>query len=200
MRYVFYKWLQNYVHCDYCREEDIIRRAFAAHLAWKRQNYATALELGCGDGNMAETIPAQAYLGIDLSVERIAAAKNKKPKYCFEVCNVNAGRFRDLLRRYDFIFCLGLLHHLNDNNCRKLLWEIETLTPKPVTFIAIEPLLPAPHANPPGFLLAKLDAGKHIRAPEAYRQMFADSLIKVEYIKFWPRWPVQMEAYTLRYV
>ena len=200
MKYVFYKWLQNYVHRDYCREKDIIRRAFAAHLAWKRPNYATALELGCGDGNMAGIIPPEAYLGIDLAVDRVAAAKNENPQYRFEVCNVNSPGFRDLLRQFDFIFCLGLLHHLNDNNCRELLREIETLTPKPATFIAIEPLLPAPYANPPGFLMAKLDAGKHIRAPEVYRQMFADRLIQVEYINFWPRWPVQMEAYTLRYV
>jgi SAM-dependent methyltransferase len=204
MRYTVYKWLQDYVHTGHQRQRAILLREFESHVALNTQarqgSRSSVLELACGGGDLATVFPAETYLGIDLTADRIAAARREYPGYRFAVCDVNSTGFQALVREFDFIFCHGLLHHIDDQSCHTLLDQFQHLTPRPTTFVAIEPILPVVWKNPLGFFLARLDAGHYIRPPQRYQRFFENCQLRTEYLNYFPRWPVHMEAYIARYL
>jgi len=204
MKYRWYKLLQNYVHTDYTRQKAILSRAFKTHVTslWEEQSAtqpASVLELACGDGNLATVFPPDNYLGVDIATDRVMAARREHPAYRFAVCDVAGAEVANIINSFDFIFCHGLLHHLDDGGCHELLAYIRLSARKPTTFIAIEPVLPVMWQNPLGFLLARLDDGRYIRPPQDYRPFFAGGALTIEKLNYFPRWPVHMEAYTVRY-
>jgi SAM-dependent methyltransferase len=204
MKYKWYRLLQRYVHADYARQKTVLSCQFKAHVASLPEDQlaprpAAVLELACGDGNLATVFPPESYLGLDLSTERIAAARMGYPAYQFAVCDVAGEGFKNLLPNFDFIFCHGLLHHLDDKSCYELLAHIRLLAKKPTTFVAIEPVLPGMWQNPLGFLLAKLDEGHSIRPSQGYCSLFVGAFLEIEKLNLFPRWPVNMEAYTVKY-
>jgi len=204
MKYNWYRLLQKYVHADYARQKAIISRQFKAHVASLPEKQlasypAAVLELACGGGNLATTFPAASYLGLDISAERVTAACIQYPAYKFAVCDVTGPEFRNLLANFDFIFCHGLLHHLDDKSCYELMAHVRFLARKPTTFLAIEPILPFMWQNPLGFLLAKLDEGRYIRPSQGCCPFFVGGTIQIEALNYFPRWPVNMEAYMVKY-
>lgn len=203
MRYKFYKWLQDYVHSAHIKQKAILSREFKSYIVLSPQARAVSrlsvLELACGGGDLSTLFPKEAYIGIDSSVDRIAAARRQYPGYRFEVCNINSAQVQDLLLNCGFIFCNAFLHHLNDQDCQALLERIRRLAPKPAVFVAIEPILPSALVNPLGFLLAKLDNGHYIRPARHYEKFFHNCHLQTELFSLFPRWPGIMAAYFARY-
>lgn len=73
------------------------------------------LEIGCGAGFAADYLSGmyEEYVGIDYSSELIDFAKNcnERPNACFLVADINDF---DTDERFDLVFMIGVLHHLED--------------------------------------------------------------------------------------
>src|SRR5438094_4991598 len=164
MQYQRYNLLQDYVHQGHRWQRGVLSREWASHAQSSVLSAGPqCLELACGGGNLADVFPADHYLGIDLMSDRVAEAQRAHPTYRFEVADVTRPDFEGTLAGIDFVFCHGLLHHLDDNACANLLGKLRANLAKPATFVSIEPLLPRPWRNPPGYLLCKADDGHFIR-------------------------------------
>lgn len=199
MRYRSYRRLQHYVHGGYEWQRDVARRALAEHSQLRGGGAPRVVELACGGGNLADLFPGPTYVGVDLIPERIEAAAAEHPDHRFLVGDVSGPDFEELLAGRDFIFCHGLLHHLDDLQCRELFDLVQRGASHPATFLAIEPWLPSTFPNLPGHLLCRFDDGKFIRPLHGYAPLFGKALVREENKSNWPRWPVHMEAYVARY-
>jgi SAM-dependent methyltransferase len=201
MKYREYHWLQEYVHRGYRWQMAVLRREWSSHAqASALQGGPRCLELACGGGNLAGVFPPERYLGLDVTPERVVAAAAAHPDHTFITGDVTQPDFDTRLKGIDFVFCHGLLHHLDDAGCAALLARIERHIARPGTVVTIEPLLPDPWKNPPGYLLCRADDGKFIRKSQAYKAFLDGYLVRSERHSFLPRWPVSMDAYVARYV
>ncbi|MBU0548698.1 MAG: class I SAM-dependent methyltransferase [Candidatus Omnitrophica bacterium] len=196
MKYSLYKKLQVFVHHDHKEQKNILLRELNnGHLSEAK---SSVLELACGGGNFAQIFPIECYTGIDLMPDRIAAARRDNAGYNFEVVNINGPRATELIKRANFIFCHGLLHHLNDQECRDLIKSVKQFSRKPSLFIVMEPILPNRWFNPLGFLIAKLDQGKYVRTTGEYLNLFSVNDLRIKRLRFFFRWPVDMEVYIIK--
>jgi SAM-dependent methyltransferase len=199
MRYRRYRRLQLYVHGGYEWQRGVVRRALAEHQKDHGGAPPRVLEIACGGGNLADLFDGPSYLGVDLIPERVQAAAAEHPRHRFIVGDVSGPEFDQVLSGRDFVFCHGLLHHLDDLQCRRLVDLVGSRLARPATFLAIEPWRPSALPNLPGHLLCLLDDGKFIRPRHGYVNVFGKNLVREERNSNWPRWPVHMEAYTARY-
>jgi SAM-dependent methyltransferase len=199
MRYRSYRRLQHYVHRGYEWQRDVVRRALAEHSEARGGRPPRVVELACGGGNMADLFAGPDYIGVDLTPERVQAAAADHPEHRFLVCDVTGPEFEKLLADRDFVFCHGLLHHLDESQCGRLVELVRSRASRPSVFLAIEPWLPDAWPNLPGHMLCRLDEGKFIRPRHGYAALFGEALVREEANSNFPRWPVDMEAYTARY-
>jgi 2-polyprenyl-3-methyl-5-hydroxy-6-metoxy-1,4-benzoquinol methylase len=200
MNYKLYTLLQSYVHAGYSKEKNIFLRELDSHKKLLSTNCEPrVLELACGGGNLTSIFPASSYMGIDLDADRIRIAQTKYPQYSFKTCDINSAEFEYLVKGFDFIFCYGFLHHINDRACSRFMACIKEMAMKPTTFIAMEPILPLVWINPLGFVIAKLDGGHFVRSTKEYRLLSGDNNLRIEYLHLFPKWPVDMGVFITTY-
>jgi SAM-dependent methyltransferase len=72
---------------------------------------ASILEIGCGAGNLLELLPNRDVVGIDLSENRVAAARSRLPAGEFHVM---AGENLELGRKFDFVILSETLNFAAD--------------------------------------------------------------------------------------
>ena len=79
---------------------------------------ANIMEAGCGTGNtlisLAQMFPASTFTGIDITINSLEIAKNNAKR--LELDNISFIN-KDLLgfdlnKKFDVVFCIGVLHHL----------------------------------------------------------------------------------------
>lgn len=200
LNYGLYELIQKYIHGDYAKQRKILLREFEAHAARSPDRRPLrVLELACGGGSLAGTFPPEIYIGIDASAERVAAARRNHPGHRFEACDVSGPEFDAHIAGADFIFCHGLLHHIDDAACRALVAKVQRLSKKPSAFVVIEPLLTKPWRNPGGYLIAKMDEGPYFRTAEGYGEFFRGLDLTLDRLSLFPRLPLHMEVYVSRF-
>jgi SAM-dependent methyltransferase len=182
-----YGLLQRLVHDDHWRSFGLFTRTLDLRPG------ETVVEIGCGIGSLARHFAEQGfdYWGIDSDPARIELARQRTPGGQYLAWNAmdleNAG-----LPSFRRAFIHGVLHHLNDDECRDLIHYILNMRPD-MTLSIIEPFRPNPWwINPLGTLFARLDEGQHIRTLEHWRTLFRPNAVVFEQISLWPRWPVGM--------
>jgi len=91
---------------------------------------AKVLDIGCGNGRVYELLKDKnvKYLGIDFSKNLIQKAKKRYPKAKFELGDITIKKtWKGLKNKFDFVFCIALLHHLPSRNLRqvvvKQIWQ-----------------------------------------------------------------------------
>ena len=89
------------------------------------------LDVACGSGRLLEQYknyfwnPPHRYLGIDISVLLIWEAKNNFPEQNFEIWDMRNLSRKTWNKKYDIIFCIAGLHHLESVAEREgALWEM----------------------------------------------------------------------------
>ena len=93
---------------------------FLPHLPEKRN--ISILEIGCGNGRYVERIKSLGYqdiIGIDISEDQINFAKNKLGLDCVFRSDAATWLENDE-KKYDVIFCLDVLEHLELNDLIKI--------------------------------------------------------------------------------
>ena len=71
------------------------------------------LDVGCGNGRLLLGIPESSnYTGIDISQELLRQAEKAHPKKSFLSADITQKKVWDTLPRFDYIFCIAVLHHI----------------------------------------------------------------------------------------
>ena len=128
------------------------------------------LDLGCGTAEILDFLPKIDYVGYDISVEYIEAAKRRfgnrgkfEVKIATETDVTGAGPF-------DIVLALGVLHHLDDDTALDLMRTAHAAL-KPggrlVTFDPVYVLGQNPLAR---FLISK-DRGQNVRDQPGYEKL-----------------------------
>lgn len=136
------------------------------------------LDIGCGTGHILEYIPHVDYHGYDLSPVYIDTAKKKYSDrgtfYCSEVSELNLND----KGTYDIVISSGVLHHLNDNESKKL-FELAYKALKPGGYFISHDGCFTKRQHPIDKLFLKLDRGQFIRNQSLYLNLAHSSFKNV---------------------
>jgi SAM-dependent methyltransferase len=155
---------------------------------WTIQRYVdikpgqSVLDLGCGPGDLLRLLPQDKgfqYVGIDLSKEYLQVAeKLSSPSIRF--LHGDCTNFLPLIggARFDWILCMGLLHHISDRAVESLLAAAARSLTEEGSVVCLEPTLSPDHS---WFTKAtmSLDRGEHIRYEDAWRTLFEERFHQV---------------------
>lgn len=128
---------------------------------------ANFLDLGCGPAEILNALPRVNYTGVDLSGNYIATAKAKfGQRGRFFVGNVTQLGFlaRD---RFDIILCIGLLHHLDDNEVLDLFNFANSVLGEGGRLITLDGCFVPGQSSFAVFMLQR-DRGQNVRSESGY--------------------------------
>lgn len=126
------------------------------------------LDLGCGSGVLSVLFPKNAYLGVDMDYRLIEQAKATYKGYNFLVGDVTKIRLR---RKFQYIVIIGVIHHLNDSDAKKLFATIAFHLKKDGAVLIVEAIPPIFRWNILGDIIRKMDKGTFIRKLNEYRKL-----------------------------
>jgi SAM-dependent methyltransferase len=134
------------------------------------------LDIGCGTGDILEYLPGLDYHGFDTSPEYIERASRKYGAGARFVCdNVLTARIEPA--SFDVVLAIGILHHLSDEEARKLLRLAESALKPGGRFITMDGCYAETQSPIARFLISK-DRGEYMRDERSYRALassvFAD--------------------------
>jgi SAM-dependent methyltransferase len=179
-----YETLQNYVHKGH-------RGTFEILLQLLQPNPEdTVVEIGCGTGIFAQYFVTHGYdyWGIDLDSERVELARRGTPGANFIVHDALELQRADL-PSFQRAFIHGVLHHLGDAECRRLLDHLISLNSNMVLAV-IEPTRPNRWwENPFGALISRMDEGRYVRSLDEWRIIYGPRVEEFRTRNLWPRWP-----------
>ena len=140
----------------------------------------SVLEIGCGPGINRKLLPSEKYIGIDINCSHINKALKKYPDENF-LCTDAVDFRQESYKESDNILICHLLHHLNDENCKKLIDSIYQNIDKSQKVFLID-IVFKKNQNPIAKLLGKLDKGNYVRNDIDYLKLFDDSVFNKDII------------------
>ena len=138
------------------------------------QGTESVLDIGCGTGQHSE-ITSGRYLGVDLDARYIEFARRRHPQKEFVCMDVSQLQLEGDL--FDVALMVDVIHHLSDEQARRLLADLGRLTSKRVFFF--EPVVQSPK-NLVGRLLVAGDRGRFIRPRNELLKLIENNFIVEE--------------------
>ena len=137
-------------------------------------NEKKILEIGCGTGFLSEVFQTDIkYTGLDLNLARIKIAKKKYPEHKF------FATYKDLdNNKYDFIILSAIIHHLSDNDFRKLIKLISNYSTKDTGIHIMEPIQPKRNLIKILFLFF-FEKGLYVRSEDDYKQLLVSNNLQI---------------------
>ena len=142
-------------------------------------NNSKILDIGCGTGTLIEYMPYNViYTGYDINQIYIESAKKKYPDrgnfYCTSVNDAIA-----VEGYFDYVIAIGILHHLNDIDSKKLIQSAAYSLKENGCFISIEPVWTNEQSSIEKFIM-KMDRGQNIRNENSYLTLLSDFFLSTE--------------------
>lgn len=163
---------------NFVEEKRVIKRELMPHAraARKEGRAPSILDLGCGTGELAPSFlkVGYSYVGIDIEPERIEYARKTYPKGEFHVMDAGAIRYPD--GHFDQILVTGVLHHLSDEEVRRIVGEMRRVLRPGGRALVMEDIALRGSLNLLGALVHLADAGAYIRRPKEYTPLFLPEL------------------------
>jgi len=129
--------------------------------------YNTVLDVGCGTGLFTDCFEGK-YTGIDINQDYIRRAETKCSGR-FLAADATALPFGT--GTFDLVFTLGLLHHVDPQNQRKMLDEMWRVCKREGHILIMDGLVPSDKLNIIGYAIAKLDRGRFKISAKEFKKM-----------------------------
>jgi SAM-dependent methyltransferase len=134
---------------------------------------ASVLDIGCGTGEILDYMPEHIkYVGFDFSQKYIEHAKNKygsRGKFYCESVSSDINALHD--NAFDFVFSLGVIHHLNEDEALRLISKAKTYLKPGGVFVTMDPVYVDGQSKISKFLIDN-DRGEYVRNLNGYRELF----------------------------
>lgn len=125
------------------------------------------LDIGCGTGEFSVFFQNAAYTGVDIEKKYIDyAQKNHKGKFL----TTDAAILPFSENAFDKILIIGVLHHIDDGQCRSVLAEARRVLNSNGRMLVMEDIRLAGEGLLTR-LIHRFDLGKHIRNEQEYRTL-----------------------------
>jgi len=139
-------------------------------------------DIGCGPAEILDHLNGVNYFGVDLSAAYIEQAKSKHgDKGDFAVQSADALAASG--KKFDVIMALGLLHHLEDDQCLALFKTAHSLLDEGGRFLTFDGVYTDDQSRAAKYFLSK-DRGQNVRTQNGYaglaKQVFGDDKISCE--------------------
>jgi SAM-dependent methyltransferase len=145
------------------------------------------LDVGCGPGTNTHHFPDADYLGIDLNPAYVDYARRLHGRP-FEVADATTFEVPEG-ERFDFVLVNSFLHHIGDEDVRRLLANLSGALTEDGSVHVMELVLP-PELSA-GRALARLDRGDHARPLDDWRALLGESFAEEVFEPYrlgLPRW------------
>jgi 2-polyprenyl-3-methyl-5-hydroxy-6-metoxy-1,4-benzoquinol methylase len=136
---------------------------------------ASLLDVGCGIGHYS-TLTRDPYLGVDMSDEYIAYARQKHGDAHHEFRSVDIATVRREGHTFDVVMSVDFLHHLSDSLCREVLADERAMARR--CLVVFEPV--TEQTNRIGRWFIDNDRGEHMRPHDRVRALLDESGLHVE--------------------
>lgn len=144
---------------------------------WITQEYFRArpgdkiVDIGCGPGDLLEFLPQPRYVGIDISEAYVQEGQRRYGNAAvFLAGTTDDYRNDERVRDADLVICFGVLHHLNDDESRRLLaFARENLKPGG-RFVGLEPCRLAHQAKLSSWIMSR-DRGQNVRFEHRWKSL-----------------------------
>jgi SAM-dependent methyltransferase len=129
------------------------------------------IDVGCGPGETMELLPDPEYIGIDISEAYILEAKRRYGHRALFLHGTTQTCFGDeRLRDADLVMCLGVLHHLEDDEVRQLFAFAHHHLKPGGRFVGLEPCYLAHQSRASAWIMSR-DRGRNVRSEEAWKSL-----------------------------
>ena len=136
------------------------------------------LDVGCGPGSLFPYLPNVNYTGIDLNPSSIARARDLYGNRGRFLVGDVTNRLPDDMANFDLVIVSALLHHLDDEEARRLFAALSKLIAQHGRIVTIDNVW-LPKQNVIAKLINSLDSGLNVRAPEQYVDLVADLPLQI---------------------
>jgi len=137
------------------------------------------LDIGCGPAYYLPDMPEVDYHGFDTDQRYIDHARSRFGDRGTFYCEIFASERANSLGKFDRVMLLGLLHHLDDEQCRELLTLVARVLKPGGECVALDTVT-HPAQNVFEHHLALGDRGEYVRTPEAFAALGRQSFQYVD--------------------
>lgn len=140
------------------------------------------LEIGCGPGVFGEHYKDEIFFtGIDLSKRYIDFANKKySTKSNFKFICIDANDFiLDNTGTFDLVYMVGVLHHLEDFECKNVFKTAFDALKKNGKLICVEPVYTKNQSGVARYIISK-DRGRNVRTLENYEKLAKTAFTDVQ--------------------
>ncbi|WP_439628050.1 class I SAM-dependent methyltransferase [Gemmata sp.] len=131
---------------------------------------ARVLDIGCGPGDILDSLPGTRYVGVDLSPEYIREARERYGPRGEFVCRSVSDLVVEHAGSFDIVLANGVLHHLDDTEADSLLAVARQALGPGGRFVSFDGCY-APGQNRFARWMLDHDRGTHVRRREEYLRL-----------------------------
>ena len=125
------------------------------------------LDIGCGPAYYLKKMPSLEYVGFDTDRRYIEYARSRFSSYGKFFCKEFSEEQSQVLGRFDCVMLMGLLHHLDDTACSRLLALVGSVLKPSGRVVALDTIVH--HGQDPfSRYLAIHDRGQYVRKPTEF--------------------------------
>ncbi len=139
------------------------------------------VDFGCGPGSIIEYLPEQMeYVGIDAEKNYIDSAINKYGEIGKFICEDILSFSPKEVNYFDIAIAIGLLHHLNDEESKKLIETANKVLKPGGRLVTLDNIYIKNQSFFARFLISK-DRGQNVRTLDQYLRIGQTVFPKIEY-------------------
>jgi SAM-dependent methyltransferase len=131
------------------------------------------VDVGCGPADILESLPAVDYVGLDISEPYIQAARQRYgSRGVFVSGRIEDWRTNPRTQQADVVLANGVLHHVDDEEARRILQFASAILKENGRFIFYEPCYLLWQSKLSAFFMRK-DRGQNIRTEQEWKELAA---------------------------